>query len=86
MCRPILLQKAINALYGNVSKERYNTVVSGNGVGDGIGGVTPLQDPGMLPEDRLRESGLGGSSAELDESLMQLNKIPKLEEAAVINT
>ena len=68
MCRSRKVQSAMNAMYGNASKKQYNTAVQGGEAGD-----INLQDPGMLPEQKLR-SVIGGSESEVKESLMPLNQ------------
>lgn len=65
MCRPLKVQKAMNALYGNVTKRMINREVRGEtAAGEGI------QDPGILTEQTLRQVA-GGSLAE--ESVQPLN-------------
>lgn len=82
MVRPLAVQRAMNALYGNVSKITYNDTVRGNSLGtDDQGNKIPLQDPGMLPADRL-----GGSTQDISESLMSLNRTAEPAAAAEVST
>ena len=59
MVRPKALQKQVNAIYGNVSKDRISRETKGETVAGG-----PLQDPGMLTEQRLQEVQGGGLASE----------------------
>lgn len=56
MVRPKQLQQDVNALLGNVSKKRITREIKG----ETVAGAQP-QDPGMLPESRLREEKTGSS-------------------------
>lgn len=83
MHRALKLQKVMNSLYGNVTKELHNMHVRGDV-------ITNLQDQanqdsGMIPEQKLRPAGQG-SPAEVEESLMPLNKTPELSEADAVST
>lgn len=74
MLRPRKLQEAMNALYGNVSKEAYNREVSGKTVA-GAG-----QDAGMLSEQNLRQAGQG--KVDVEESMLELNRATREPEDA----
>ncbi len=67
MVRPRSLQNEINALYGNVSKQRINREVKGETVAG-----TQQSDSGILTEQALRANQVGGHS---DETSLNLNPI-----------
>lgn len=74
MVRPKQLQQDINALLGNVSKKHITRELRGETVGGEL-----AQDPGMLPESRLREAQ--SESPAVNEEI-PLNEISTSEEHA----
>lgn len=78
MCRPKKVQKAMNALYGNVSKQMINREVKGESVAG-----ESNQDPGILTEETLKRVA-GGSLAE--ESIQPLNTAPDEEPSPAVST
>lgn len=69
MVRPRIIQDQVNALCGNVSKQRISREIKG----ETVAGNAPV-DSGMLPESRLKETGEGSSFEGGD---TQLNAIPE---------
>lgn len=78
MVRPKLIQDQVNALYGNLSKSRISREIKGETVAG-----QAIEDSGMLPEQRLRETGEGGTFEEGD---TKLNAIPSGEPSALART
>ena len=70
MCRPRTIQDAVNAIYGNVGKER----MMAEKAGETSGGV-PMGDSGMLNESIL--SKYSGERSDDDDSV-KLNQVPDL--------
>lgn len=68
LCRPQEIQQAVNAIYGNVGKER----LMQERRGETTGGV-PTNDPGLLSDERLAKV-LGPD--QLEEGDVILNKVP----------
>lgn len=60
MVRPKDIQTAVNALYGNLGKQMAQQEVEGTTVAN-----QDLQDPGMLPVNRLRKLGVETEADEL---------------------
>lgn len=69
MVRDRDLQNQVNAVYGNVSKQRINREVSGETVTG-----SAKQDSGILTEEALRANQVGGTS---EESSLELNDVVK---------
>ena len=64
MCRPLDIQKKVNAMFGNVSKNNFNREVGGETVAGAA-----KQDPGILTETQLSPViGRNPEKAELEEN------------------
>ena len=73
MYRPKVIQQAVNVLYGNLGKENARFEQEGASVAG-----SALQDPGMLPEKRLRGLGLAPDELERNEAQFQPTPIPHI--------
>ena len=79
MVRPKQLQNDVNALCGNIGKEYLKREIRGETVAG-----APLQDPGMLPESRLKEAQMEPTPNNDD---IPLNKLSGFDEpSAEIST
>jgi hypothetical protein len=70
MVRPREVQDAVNAIYGNLGKERAAQEQNGESVAGAA-----LQDPGMLPINRMRKLGLDDGEVERSESQFRMNPV-----------
>ncbi len=64
MVRPRAVQEAVNSLYGNLGKERTRMEQEGK-----TAAGEPLQDRGMVTEERLRHLGLAEEPVEVNPQL-----------------
>jgi len=80
MFRPKQLQQDVNALCGNLSKQRIKREVKG----ETIAGES-IADSGMLPESRLRQTREGGSF-DASEGDTQMNELSNENPSAAMAT
>ena len=73
MVRPKDIQVAVNVLYGNLGKENARFEQEGGTVAG-----ASQQDPGMLPENRLRGLGLVGDQLERNDAQFEPTPIPHI--------
>lgn len=78
LCRPIAVQRAVNAICGNVGKQRMLQERAGETLGALGGEVT--EDPGMLSDERLSKV-LGRD--DLEDGAVVMNPIPEIDGSRV---
>lgn len=78
LCRSLQVQKAVNAICGNVGKQRMLQERAGETLGT-LGGEVP-EDPGMLSDERLNKV-LGRE--ETEDGAVIMNPVPEMEGSRV---
>lgn len=71
MCRPTVIQKQVNAIFGNVSKQKINQEIQGAVTARSEGAAN---DPGIIPEERLKTILPGEDARAAEDSAMTLNE------------
>lgn len=79
LCRPKVVQEAVNAICGNLGKSR----LQAERKGETIMGAAP-KDAGMLSDDRITKAT--GQREELEEGDIQMNPVPDTEDSARVET